>query len=68
MSKFEIGKTYNSRCFGDHELVENWEVVSRTDKTMVIKEKYEGEKRVKIFTDENGEYAKVASGFSFLRA
>lgn len=66
---FEVGKTYTARCFGDHNLIENWEVVSRTEKTMTIKEHYEGTKRVKIKIDSNGnEYASVASGFSFLRA
>ena len=57
---FEIGKTYTARCFGDHNLTENWTVISRTAKTMIIEEPYEGTK--------NGEYAKVATGFSFLRA
>lgn len=65
---FEVGKTYTSRCFGDHELVENWTVISRTAKTMVISEPYEGKKKVKIYVSQEGEYAKVASGFSFLHA
>ena len=68
MKKFEIGKTYTARCFGNHELVENWEVVSRTAKTMTIKEPFEGVKKVKIFTNDEGEYAKVDCGFSYLRA
>jgi hypothetical protein len=65
---FEIGKTYTARCFGDHELVENWTVISRTAKTMVISEPYEGTKKVKIGMSQHGEYAKVSEGFSFLRA
>lgn len=66
---FEVGKIYTARCFGDHNLVENWEVVSRTAKTMTIKEPYDGTKKVKIKVNADGsEYAKVASGFSFLRA
>lgn len=65
---FEIGNTYTARCFGDHELVEHWTVIARTAKTMTIREPYEGEKKVKIYVSQDGEYAKVASGFSFLRA
>lgn len=66
---FEVGKTYTAICFGDHNLVENWEVVSRTAKTMTIREPYEGTKKVKIKVDPDGnEYANVACGFSFLRA
>lgn len=65
---FEVGKTYSARCFGDHDLVENWTVISRTAKTMIIREPYEGEKKVKIKMSQDGEYAKVSEGFSFLRA
>ena len=64
---FEVGKTYTARCFGDHELVENWTVISRTAKTMVIEEPYEGKKKVSIKVCQDGEYAKVADGFSFIR-
>ena len=32
MSKFEIGKSYESRCFGDHELIEQFKVIARTEK------------------------------------
>ena len=48
--------------------VKNWTVISRTAKTMTIREPYEGEKKVKINMSQNGEYAKVSEGFSFLRA
>lgn len=65
---FEVGKTYTARCFGDHELVENWTVIARTAKTMTISEPYEGTKKVKIYMSQHGEYAKVADGFSFLRS
>ena len=65
---FEVGKTYTARCFGDHELVENWTVISRTAKTMKIREPYEGEKKVKIYVSQDGEYAKTFAGFSYLRA
>lgn len=68
MKKFEIGKSYTIRCFGDHELTETWEVISRTAKMMTIREPWDGLKKVKISTDNNGEYAKVSCGFSFLRA
>lgn len=65
---FEVGKTYTARCFGDHDLVENWTVISRTAKTMVISEPYDGTKKVKIYASQSGEFAKVGEGFSFLRA
>ena len=68
MKKFEIGKTYTIRCFGDHTLTETWEVISRTAKMMTIREPWEGLKKVKISVDADGEHAKIASGFSFLRA
>lgn len=68
MRKFEIGKTYTIRCFGDHELTETWEVVSRTAKTLTIREPWEGTKKVRIKTNEEGEYANISSGFSMLRA
>lgn len=68
MNKFEIGKTYTVRCFGDHELTATWEVLARTAKTMTIKERIEGTKKVRISTDDNGEFAKVLTGFSMLRA
>lgn len=65
---FEVGKTYTARCFGDHELIEEWTVISRTTKTMVISEPYDGTKKVKIYMSQHGEYAKVGEGFSFLHA
>lgn len=68
MRKFEIGKSYTIRCFGDHELTETWEVVSRTAKTLTIREPWEGTKKVRIKTNEEGEYANISSGFSMLRA
>ena len=68
MKKFEIGMTYTSRCFNDHNLIENWTVITRTAKTMTICEPYEGEKKVRINVSDDGEFAKVDSGFSLLRA
>lgn len=68
MEKFEIGKTYSARCFGDHNLVCDYEVIARTAKTITVNEKYDGIRKVKVRINESGEYASVASGFSFLRA
>ena len=68
MNIFEIGKTYTTRCFGDHNLTEEWKVIARTAKTMTVEEPYEGLKRVRISTNNEGEYAKITCGFSFLRA
>lgn len=41
MKKFEVGKTYSSRCFNDHNLIESVEVIKRTEKTITVKSIYE---------------------------
>lgn len=68
MAKFEVGKTYTARCFGDHELVDEWTITKRTACTVKAVNKYEGEKTFKIKNIDGIECVKVASGFSFLRA
>lgn len=40
MRMFEVGKTYTSRCFNDHNLIESFEVVKRTEKTITVKSIY----------------------------
>jgi hypothetical protein len=48
MSKFEAGKTYNCRSACDYDTMFSWEVVSRTAKTMILRSKLDGDRRVKI--------------------
>lgn len=66
--KFEIGKTYTSRCFNDHELVDEWKVEKRTAKTVTVSNQFEGTKTFRIKVIDGNECVKVAEGFSFLRA
>ena len=66
--KFEIGKTYTSRCFNNHELIDEWKVEKRTAKTATVSNKYEGTKTFKIKVIDGNECLKVANGFSYLRA
>lgn len=54
MKKFEIGKKYMARSVCDYDCVFTVEIVSRTDKSVVVKG--DSNKRCKIYTDNNGEY------------
>ena len=67
--KFEVGKTYTSRCFNDHNLIESFEVVKRTEKTITVKSIYEPKpQRKKIRIIDGNECAENCSGFGYLRA
>lgn len=66
--KFEIGKTYTSRCFNDHELIDEWKVEARTAKTVTVSNQFEGTKTFRIKVIDGNECVKVAEGFGFLRA
>ena len=68
MKKFEIGKTYMSRCFGDHELVEKWTIEKITAKTITAKSDIGEVKTVKIREIDGCECARVSYGFSYIRA
>ena len=69
MKKFEVGKTYSSRCFNDHNLFETFEVIKRTEKTITIKSIYEPKpQRKKIFVIDGCECADNGAGFGYLRA
>lgn len=65
---FEIGKTYTARCFGDHDLIDNWTIEKRTAKTVTAVNEYEGTRTFKIKVIDGKECVKVACGFSYLRA
>ena len=64
---FEVGKTYTSRCFGDHELVEAWTIVKKTAKTITAKSDIGETKTVKIRIIEGCECAKMTDGFAYIR-
>lgn len=42
MIKFEVGKTYSARSISDHDCVFSFEVVSRTEKSVKIKDLCDG--------------------------
>lgn len=51
MKKFEVGKVYYCRSLCDYDCKWFYEILSRTDKTMTIREVgYSETKRVKIYT------------------
>ena len=69
MRMFEVGKTYTSRCFNDHNLIESFKVVKRTEKTITVKSIYEPKpQRKKIRIIDGNECAENCSGFGYLRA
>lgn len=68
MKKFEIGKTYVSRCFGDHELVEKWTILKQTAKTITAQSDIGEVKTVKIREIDGCECAKMCDGFGYIRA
>lgn len=57
MQKFEVGKTYTCRAACNYDTVYSYKVTKRTAKTITIVEHGEKPKRVKIFTNDEGEYA-----------
>lgn len=56
MNKIEPNTTLYARSIGDHNCIFEIKVLSRTEKTAKIIDFYGHEKRVKIYTDDNGEY------------
>lgn len=54
MAKFEVGKRYYSRSACDYDCVFEVEIVSRTEKSVVVKG--DANKRCKINIDNDGEY------------
>lgn len=63
----EVGKTYESRCFGDHELVERWTITKKTAKTITAVSDFGEETTVKIRVIDGCECAKVSDGFGYIR-
>lgn len=52
-ARFEVGKTYGTRCIGDHNIIYTVTVTKRTDKTVTIVG--DSNKRCKIHIDNNGD-------------
>lgn len=67
MKMLEVGKTYTSRCFGDHELVEAWTITKKTAKTITAVSDIGETKTVKIRNIDDCECAKMSDGFGYIR-
>ena len=68
MKTLEIGKTYTTRCFNDHELTESWAITKKTAKTITAKSDFGETKTVKIRNIDGCECAKMSEGFGYIRA
>ena len=55
MTKFEVGKKYSCRSIADRDCIFEFEIVKRTEKTVVIKDGLK-EKRCKIHSENEEEY------------
>lgn len=55
MTKFEVGKKYSCRSIADRDCIFEFEIVKRTEKTVVIKDGLK-EKRCKIYAENEEEY------------
>ncbi len=63
----EVGKTYASRCYGDHELIEQWTITKKTAKTITAVSDIGEKKTVKIRVIDGCECAKLSEGFTYIR-
>lgn len=68
MKKLEIGRTYESRCYGDYELTSQWTITKRTAKTITAVDDLGEVKTVKIRVMDDRECAKMEDGFAFIKA
>ena len=55
MTKFEVGKKYSCRSIADRDCIFEFEIIKRTEKTVVIKDGLK-EKRCKIHSENEEEY------------
>jgi hypothetical protein len=37
MTKFQVGRTYETRSIADHDCIHSFEILARTDKTVTVK-------------------------------
>jgi hypothetical protein len=63
MTKFEVGKTYQSRSICDHDCIFSFTIVARTAKQMTINEHGKIYKRG-IFVDDGVEHCKPHGTYS----
>lgn len=68
MNMLEIGRTYESRCYGNHELIAQWTITKRTAKTITAVNELGEVKTVKIRVMDVRECAKMEDGFAFIKA
>lgn len=54
MYRFEVGKSYRTRSIGDHDCIIDAEVIARTEKTVRVMTKHDGEKTFRIKTWDDG--------------
>lgn len=52
MAAFEVGKTYGTRCIGDHNLIYEVTVLKRSPQSVVVEGEFN--KRCKIHVDAKG--------------
>jgi len=64
MKRFEIGVTYYTRSICDHDCVMEFEVLSRTNKTIVISSNITGVKRVTVYEFKDSENAMPLGRYS----
>ena len=62
MATFEVGQTYQTSSFGDHNLIHRVTVVSRTAKTVTLAGHIEGRRKVYEF---DGDECVRAGDYSF---
>lgn len=56
MKKFEVGKKYGCRSICNNDCIFEFEIIKRTEKTVVIKDTFGKEKRCKIHIENDEEY------------
>ena len=64
MKKFEVGKSYSMRSIGDHNCIWTYEVISRTAKTIKIKDEYGEVKTCRVKDFMNSEMVKPLGTYS----
>lgn len=67
MKTLETRKTYTTRCYNDHELVEAWTITKKTAKTITAQSDLGEIKTVKIRIIDGYECAKMSDGFGYIR-
>lgn len=64
MTKFEVGKTYQTRSTCDHNCIFTYDVIARTKKFITIKNEFDEIKRVGVSEYDGQEWASPEGRFS----